>query len=146
MVSTATHWSFFGQLVIIIAVFVGGLGILTLASLLSLAVYQAPGRARQADGAEVHEHLRGSTLGEVGSLLRIVITTSVAIEVVLALMLTPRFLILGESARRRPSGTASSIRSPPSTTPGSPRTPTGWSPTRPTCGSWCPLMLGVFLG
>ncbi|MET0977662.1 MAG: potassium transporter TrkG, partial [Paeniglutamicibacter terrestris] len=38
VVSTATHWSFFGQLVMIIAVFVGGLGILTLASVLSLAV------------------------------------------------------------------------------------------------------------
>jgi len=30
-VSTALHWSFFGQLVILIGIFVGGLGILTLA-------------------------------------------------------------------------------------------------------------------
>ncbi|MGO4494145.1 TrkH family potassium uptake protein, partial [Arthrobacter sp. 2YAF22_2] len=36
VVSTAIHWSFFGQLVILIGIFVGGLGTLTLASLLAL--------------------------------------------------------------------------------------------------------------
>ena len=35
VVSTAVHWSFFGQLVILVGIFVGGLGTLTLASLLA---------------------------------------------------------------------------------------------------------------
>ena len=38
VVSTAVHWSFFGQLVILVGIFVGGLGTLTLASLLALMV------------------------------------------------------------------------------------------------------------
>ena len=38
VVSTAVHWSFFGQLVILIGIFVGGFGTLTLASLLALMV------------------------------------------------------------------------------------------------------------
>ncbi|MCU1542080.1 MAG: potassium transporter Trk, partial [Arthrobacter sp.] len=38
VVSTAVHWSFFGQLIILIGIFVGGLGTLTLASLLALMV------------------------------------------------------------------------------------------------------------
>lgn len=96
VVSTATHWSFFGQLVMIIAVFVGGLGILTLASVLSLAVSKRLGVRGKLMAQNSMNTSAASTLGEVGSLLRIVITTSVAIEVALALMLTPRFLILGE--------------------------------------------------
>ncbi|WP_411731569.1 TrkH family potassium uptake protein [Paeniglutamicibacter sp.] len=96
VVSTATHWSFFGQLVMIIAVFVGGLGILTLASLLSLAVSKRLGVRGKLLAQSSMNTSAASTLGEVGSLLRIVITTSVAIEVALALMLVPRFLILGE--------------------------------------------------
>ncbi|NKG19191.1 potassium transporter TrkG [Paeniglutamicibacter terrestris] len=96
VVSTATHWSFFGQLVMIIAVFVGGLGILTLASVLSLAVSKRLGVRGKLMAQNSMNTSAASTLGEVGSLLRIVITTSVAIEVALALMLIPRFLILGE--------------------------------------------------
>src|SRR5688500_7567495 len=37
-VDTATHWSFFGQVVILLGVQVGGLGIVTIALLLSRAV------------------------------------------------------------------------------------------------------------
>ena len=96
VVSTATHWSFFGQLVMIIAVFVGGLGILTLASVLSLAVSKRLGVRGKLLAQNSMNTSAASTLGEVGSLLRIVITTSVAIEIALALMLIPRFLILGE--------------------------------------------------
>ena len=81
VVSTATHWSFFGQLVMIIGVFVGGLGILTLASVLSLAVSKRLGVRGKLMAQNSMNTSAASTLGEVGSLLRIVITTSVAIEV-----------------------------------------------------------------
>ncbi len=92
-VSTALHWSFFGQLVILIGIFVGGLGILTLASLMSLMVSKRLGVRGKLIAQEA---LSAGRLGEVGTLLRIVISTSVAIELVLALALAPRFLILGE--------------------------------------------------
>ncbi|MHA7154084.1 TrkH family potassium uptake protein [Arthrobacter sp. TMN-50] len=94
VVSTAVHWSFFGQLVILIGIFVGGLGTLTLASLLALMVSKRLGvRGKLLAQSAMNN---ASRLGEVGTLLRIVITTSVVVEIVLALMLIPRFMVLGE--------------------------------------------------
>ncbi len=93
-VSTALHWTFFGQLVILIGIFVGGLGILTLASLMALMVSKRLGVRGKLIAQEA---MNAGRLGEVGTLLRIVITTSVCIEIALALMLAPRFMILGES-------------------------------------------------
>ncbi len=94
VVSTATHWSFFGQLVILIGIFVGGLGTLTLASMLALMVSKRLGvRGKLIAQSAMNNAGR---LGEVGALLRVVITTSVVIELILALMMIPRFYILGE--------------------------------------------------
>ncbi|AJT41936.1 potassium transporter Trk [Psychromicrobium lacuslunae] len=92
-VSTALHWTFFGQLVILIAIFVGGLGILTLASLMALMVSRRLGVRGKLIAQEA---MNAGKLGEVGTLLRIVITTSVVVEIVLALVMIPRFIILGE--------------------------------------------------
>ena len=94
VVSTATHWSFFGQLVILLGIFVGGLGTLTLASLLALIVSKRLGVRGKLLAQEALNN--ASRLGEIGTLLRIVITTSVLIEVVLTLVLIPRFMVLGE--------------------------------------------------
>jgi Trk-type K+ transport system membrane component len=93
-VSTATHWTFFGQLVIIVGIFVGGLGTLTLASLLALMVSKRLGVRGKLIAQEATNN--AGRLGEVGTLLRIVISTSVTIEAVLAIVLIPRFLTLGE--------------------------------------------------
>ncbi|WP_211879321.1 TrkH family potassium uptake protein [Pseudarthrobacter albicanus] len=95
VVSTAVHWSFFGQLIILIGIFVGGLGTLTLASLLALMVSKKLG----VRGKLIAQEAMNSSgrLGEVGTLLRIVIVTSVVIEGALAAALVPRFLSLGES-------------------------------------------------
>ncbi len=97
VVSTAAHWSFFGQVVIIVGIFIGGLGILTLASLLSLAVSKRLGVRGKLRAQEAMNIQNVGRLGEVGTLLRVVITTSVTIEALLALALAPRFLVLGES-------------------------------------------------
>ncbi|WOC63458.1 potassium transporter TrkG (plasmid) [Paenarthrobacter sp. AT5] len=94
VVSTATHWSFFGQLVILLGIFVGGLGTLTLASLLALMVSKRLGVRGKLIAQEAMNN--AGRLGEVGTLLRIVIVTSVVIEGALALALIPRFLVLGE--------------------------------------------------
>ncbi len=94
VVSTAAHWSFFGQLIILVAIFVGGLGTLTLASLLALMVSKKLGVRGKLIAQEAMNN--AGRLGEVGTLLRIVILTSITIEGVLAVVLVPRFLALEE--------------------------------------------------
>ena len=94
VVSTATHWTFFGQLVILVGIFVGGLGTLTLASLLALMVSKRLGVRGKLIAQEAMNN--AGRLGEVGTLLRIVIVTSVVIEAALAIALIPRFIVLGE--------------------------------------------------
>ncbi|GHG52065.1 potassium transporter Trk [Sinomonas cellulolyticus] len=94
VVSTATHWTFFGQLVILAGVFVGGLGTLTIASLLTLMVSRRLGLRSKLIAQEALNN--SSRLGEVGELLRVVILTSAVIEGSLAVVLTGRFLTLGE--------------------------------------------------
>ena len=94
VVSTAVHWTFFGQLVILLGIFVGGLGTLTIASLLTLMVSRRLGLRSKLIAQEALNN--SSRLGEVGELLRVVIVTSVVIEGTLAVVLTGRFLTLGE--------------------------------------------------
>ena len=90
-VDTAAHWSLFGQVVILLAIQIGGLGIVTIALLLSRAVTRTLGLrgrilARQGVGT--------TKLGEVQSLLKIVIVTTLALESALAVILVPRFVII----------------------------------------------------
>ena len=87
-VDTATYWSTFGHVVIILAAAVGGLGVMTLASLLSLAVSRHVGLTQRMLAASENQ----SRLGEVGHLLRAVIYTAAGCELLLTLMLLPRFL------------------------------------------------------
>ncbi|MEX5294976.1 potassium transporter TrkG [Kocuria sp. CPCC 205268] len=92
-VPTGTHWSLFGQFVIMIAMQIGGLGTLTMTSILALAVGRKLGlRSRLL----TQEALNIGRLGEVGSLLQIIVLTSVSIEAVLAGVLTVGFLLEGE--------------------------------------------------
>ncbi len=93
-VPTGTHWSFFGQFVIMIAMQIGGLGTLTMTSILALAVGRKLGlRSRLL----TQEALNIGRLGEVGSLLRVVVLVSVSFELAIAVILIPRFAMLGES-------------------------------------------------
>ncbi|GAA1773944.1 TrkH family potassium uptake protein [Kocuria aegyptia] len=92
-VPTGTNWSFFGQFVIMVAMQIGGLGTLTMTSILALAVGRKLGlRSRLL----TQEALNIGRLGEVGSLLQIIVVTSVTIEAVLATVLTVGFLLEGE--------------------------------------------------
>jgi Trk-type K+ transport system membrane component len=92
-VDTATYWSGFGQAVILAGIKVGGLGILTIASLLGLAVSRRLGLAQRL---VAQSEVKASRLSEVGSLLRIVVVTSTAIEGTVAAVLFPRFLVEGD--------------------------------------------------
>lgn len=92
-VPTGGNWSFFGQFVIMVAMQIGGLGTLTMTSILALAVGRKLGlRSRLL----TQEALNIGRLGEVGSLLQIIVLTSVSIEAVLAAVLTVGFLLEGE--------------------------------------------------
>ena len=92
-VPTATYWSTSGLVVILAAIKIGGLGVMTLASLLGLAVSRRIGLTQRL---LVSSETKTTRLGEVGSLLRVVIVTSTLFEVAIALVLIPRFHALGE--------------------------------------------------
>ena len=92
-VSTAEQWTFFGQLMILLGSQIGGLGTLTLTSILALAVGRKLGLRSKIIA---QESLNIGRLGEVGSVLRTVAFTSIAIEALIAFTLIPRFLLLGE--------------------------------------------------
>ena len=92
-VSTATNWSFFGLLVIVVAMQIGGLGTLTMTSILALAIGRKLGLKSRLI---TQEALNIGRLGEVGTLLRIIVVMSVSIEAVLAAVLTVGFLVAGE--------------------------------------------------
>lgn len=93
-VSTAVYWSGLGQAVIAVGVKIGGLGVMTLASILGLAVSRRIGLTQRLLAAS---ETRTAQLGQVGSLVRVVIIVSLTVEAALFLVLLPRFLSLGES-------------------------------------------------
>ena len=106
-VDMTTHWSFFGELMIFIGTNIGGLGALTLASVLGLVVSRKLGlRAKliaagdtnplRSHGGPVNES-QTVRLGEVGHLLKIVALSTVLIEAGLAVLLYPSIVIAGHS-------------------------------------------------
>jgi len=104
-VDMATHWSGFGFGVIFVGVNIGGLGVLTLASVMGLAISKRLGlRAKliaagdtnpmRAHGGPVNES-QTVRLGEVGSLLRTVAISAFTIEAGLMVLLYPALLTAG---------------------------------------------------
>ncbi|WP_203137399.1 TrkH family potassium uptake protein [Microbacterium sp. JZ31] len=104
-VDMATHWSPFGHAVLFVGVNIGGMGALTLASLLGLIVSRRLGlRAKliaagdtnplRSHGGPVHES-QTVRLGEVGQLLRTVALSTVIIEGAVAILLLPSILMAG---------------------------------------------------
>jgi potassium uptake TrkH family protein len=89
VVDTGSHWSGFGQVVIMVLFQVGGLGFMTLASLIVLAVSRRLGiRATLATQTE----RRSLSLGDVRSVLKGVAVVTLIIEASVWLMLTVRFM------------------------------------------------------
>ncbi|MCB1297465.1 MAG: TrkH family potassium uptake protein [Microthrixaceae bacterium] len=102
-VDMATHWSPFGRVLIFLGVNIGGMGVLTLASILGLVISKRLGlRAKliaasdtnplRAHGGPVDES-QTVCLGEVGQLLRTVALSTLVIEGILALLLFPALLL-----------------------------------------------------
>ena len=92
VVDTATHWSTFGQVVILLGVQTGGFGIMTFASLLGLLVSRRLGlRTRLVAQAETNS----LQLGDVNRVLRGVAVVSFTVELLVAAMLTARLWVGG---------------------------------------------------
>jgi Trk-type K+ transport system membrane component len=88
-----SDWSTAGQVVILVGIKVGGIGIMTIAALLSLIVSRRLGLTQRLLAAS---ETRTGRLGEVGSLVRVVVVTSLSIEAIIAVVLIGRFAYLGQ--------------------------------------------------
>lgn len=90
VVDTPTHWSGFGQGIILALIQAGGFGIMTMASLVGLLLANRIGlKARLNTAAEA----RASGLGDVRSVVVGVVRMSVLIEAVTAVALAVRFAL-----------------------------------------------------
>ncbi|AKK03934.1 TrkH family potassium uptake protein [Corynebacterium epidermidicanis] len=88
VVDTATYWSHFGQAVILILIQIGGLGIMTLATVVSFVLAGRMGvKGRLRAAAEQ----RGRDLGEIRTIIWGTVGFSLAIELIIALLLFFRF-------------------------------------------------------
>lgn len=104
-VDMATHWSAFGNTVIFIALQVGGIGVLTIATLLAVLASKRLGLgarkmlAGDADPSRMHERrelsAHGMQLGDVKGLIGTVIISVVAIELALSAVIVPRLWLSG---------------------------------------------------
>lgn len=100
----ATHWSLFGELIILAGLQIGGIGVLTLASILGLTVTRRLGlRQRLLAAGDTNPMRMGRDvsesqavgLGEIGGLLAAVATSLVVIEIALTALITPRLMAAG---------------------------------------------------
>lgn len=89
MVNTTEHWTMFGQGVLIFAVQLGGLGVMTFASLIALAVnHHLKATQRLLTASE----LGTSKLSEIKGVLTVVTATAFAIETITFVALFPGLL------------------------------------------------------
>lgn len=104
-VDMATYWSPFGHLLVFLGVEIGGVGVLTLASILGLVISRRLGLRQKLLAAGDANPLRirkgpiaegqAVRLGETGSLLLTVAISALVIEAAVALLIFPRMLIAG---------------------------------------------------
>lgn len=103
-VNMATHWSMFGDVVILIGLQVGGIGVLTFASMLGLIVSRRLGLRQRLLAASDTNPLRmtkGASesqavgLGDIGGLLASVAISVLVIEAALTLLITPKLMAEG---------------------------------------------------
>lgn len=104
-VDMATHWSAFGNILVYVGVNIGGIGVLTLASILGLAISRRLGlraklmAASDSNPSRIHvgpvNEGQAVRLGEVGNLLLTVAVSALVIELSVAALLFPRMLVDG---------------------------------------------------
>lgn len=106
-VDMATHWSAFGNILVFVGVNIGGVGVLTLASIMGLVISRRLGlrakllAASDTNPSRIHvgpvNEGQAVRLGEVGNLLFTVAVSALVIEVGVAAALFPRVLAAGSS-------------------------------------------------
>ena len=84
---TSTYWSGFGQVVILLLFQVGGLGIMTGATLLGLLVTR---RLRLSNRLVAQAETRSIALGDVAGVMRLILIVTVGVEAAIAAILTLR--------------------------------------------------------
>ena len=103
-VDMATYWTPFGHAMIMLGVEIGGIGVLTLASILGLVISRKLGLRQRLLAASDSNPLRMNKgvaesqavrLGEIGQLLATVALSVLVIEAVIAVLLFPRILLEG---------------------------------------------------
>lgn len=87
-VDTGTHWTRFGHVVLMVLIQLGGLGIVTLATMLALVI---AGKVGLSGTLVASSELHADRMGEVWKLPRRIALAMLAIEAALALVLTLRF-------------------------------------------------------
>ena len=102
VVDTPTHWSTFGEVVILVGIQAGGFGIMTLASLLGLLASRRLGLSSRL---MTTWETKAEGLGDVRRVLRGVARTTLLVEATVAVALTARFWLgydqeLGTAAYR----------------------------------------------
>lgn len=104
-VDMATHWSPFGNVLVFVGVNIGGIGVLTLASIMGMVISRRLGlraklmAASDSNPSRIHvgpvNEGQAVRLGEVGSLLLTVAISALVIELGVAALLFPRILLDG---------------------------------------------------
>ncbi len=103
-VDMGEHWSLFGDLVILAGIQMGGIGVLTLASILGLTVTRRLGlrqRLLAASDSNPARAAKGTSeqqpvgLGEMGGLLAAVAISLLVIEAALTLLIAPKLMAAG---------------------------------------------------
>ena len=104
-VDMASYWSPFGHVLVFVGVEIGGIGVLTLASILGLIISRRLGLRQKLVAASDANPLRlhrgpvaegqAIRLGETGGLLITVATSVLVIEAIVAALLFPRMLLAG---------------------------------------------------
>ncbi|MGO1469211.1 MAG: TrkH family potassium uptake protein [Tissierella sp.] len=89
VVNTAEHWSLFGQIVILILIQIGGLGIMTMATSVALIMGK---KIRLKERLAIKEQLNQETIGGLVKLTKYVIFITFAIEFIGALLLSVKFI------------------------------------------------------
>ena len=89
VINTAEHWTLFGQVVIIILIQIGGLGFMTMATIVALLLGK---KITLKDRLVMQEELNASSLSGLVKLTKYVIATTFIIEGIGAILLSTRFI------------------------------------------------------
>lgn len=90
IVDTPSHWSGFGELVILLLIQLGGIGIMTLATLVLVGI---SGRVGLRNRLIAQQEVGVLTLGEVRSVIRAVLYLTASVELLVAVVLTTWFTL-----------------------------------------------------